>query len=55
MTTSRRSFLAASALSGAASPALAQPRPATVRPRRLQPGDTIGLINPSKAVFERQI
>ena len=25
-----------------------------LRPRRLQPGDTIGLINPSNAIYERQ-
>ena len=28
-------------------------RPVPVRPRRLQPGDTIALINPSGAVYER--
>ena len=58
----RRSFLATSVIAGAAVPALAvaqarhlaQPRPATMRPRRLQPGDTIALINPSGAIFERE-
>lgn len=28
-------------------------RPPTILPRRLQPGDTVGLINPSGAVYER--
>ena len=56
MTPNRRSFLAAGALAGAAAPALAQApaRPAAMRPRRLQPGDTIALINPSNAVYERE-
>ena len=31
---------------------LASPRP-LIRPRRLQPGDTLGLINPSGAIYER--
>jgi len=60
MTTSRRSFLAAGAISGlagtanAATPALAQPRPTAIRPRRLQSGDTLALINPSNAIYERE-
>ncbi len=32
----------------------AQPRPALIRAPRLQPGQTIGLINPSGAIYERQ-
>ena len=62
MTPNRRLFLTAAALAGATAPALAQTqtaaaapaRPATIRPRRLQPGDTIALINPSGAVYERE-
>ena len=53
MTPNRRQFIAAGSLAGAATPALAQARPALVRPRRLQPGDTIALINPSGAIYER--
>ena len=57
MTTTRRTFLAAGAAgaaAGAAAPALAQPRPAALRARRLQAGDTIALINPSGAIYERE-
>ena len=64
MKTNRRSFLATGALAGAVVPALAvaqaqsetqaRQRPATLRPRRLQPGDTIALINPSGAIYERE-
>lgn len=55
----RRRFLgglAAGALSSAAYPAQPMPqvRQPLLKPRRLQPGDTIGLFNPSGAVFERQ-
>jgi muramoyltetrapeptide carboxypeptidase len=68
MNTTRRHFLstagaqtaaAATALSGApAAAAAASARSggtpsATVRPRRLQAGDTLALINPSGAVYER--
>ena len=53
MTPNRRQFIAAGSLAGAATSALAQARPALVRPRRLQPGDTIALINPSGAIYER--
>jgi muramoyltetrapeptide carboxypeptidase len=60
----RRRFVATSAATAAAAaaatigtPALAQPsareRLPLLLPRRLQPGDTIGLINPSGAVYER--
>jgi len=54
----RRAFAVATA-AVAARPALAQPRqpapprPPLILPRRLQPGDTVGLINPSGAVYER--
>ena len=66
MTPNRRLFLTATALAGAAVPARAQAtaqalaqapapaRPAPIRPRRLQPGDTIALINPSGAIYERE-
>jgi muramoyltetrapeptide carboxypeptidase len=55
----RRQFMAAGA--AAATPALAQAqaqataaqRPAPIRARRLQSGDTLALINPSGAIFER--
>ncbi len=61
MGTSRRHFIAATgaatALAGAAPAQAAQPalppRPPLLRPRRLQPGDTVALINPSGAVYER--
>ena len=53
----RRQFMAAGALAAAATPALAPAqgasRPGLIRPRRLQPGDTLALINPSGAIFER--
>ncbi len=58
-TTTARAAAAATAVSAAAAaPAAASappvsPRPATVRPRRLQPGDTLALINPSGATYER--
>ena len=54
MTPNRRQFIAAGSLAGAAAPALAQARPALIRPRRLQPGDTIALVNPSGAIYERE-
>jgi muramoyltetrapeptide carboxypeptidase len=68
MSSTRRHFIATAAATAAATvaagtgaPAHAQaaaavpraPRLPTLRPRRLQPGDTIALINPSNAVFER--
>jgi muramoyltetrapeptide carboxypeptidase len=53
MTTNRRHFIAtAAAASLAATPVLAA-RPAPVLARRLQAGDTIALINPANAVYER--
>jgi muramoyltetrapeptide carboxypeptidase len=54
----RRAMLAAT-LGAATAGILAQPmaahpsRPPLLRARRLQPGDTIGLINPSGAIYER--
>jgi muramoyltetrapeptide carboxypeptidase len=62
MDTNRRQFLASAAAAtsavaaGVALPAgatAAPTRPATVRPRRLQPGDTIAMVNPSGAIYER--
>jgi len=54
---SRRGFAAAGitglAAAAAATPASAQPRLTAVRPRRLEPGQTIALINPSGAIYER--
>jgi muramoyltetrapeptide carboxypeptidase len=53
MTTSRRHFIAtAAAASLAAAPASAA-RPTPLLARRLQAGDTIALINPANAVYER--
>jgi muramoyltetrapeptide carboxypeptidase len=50
----RRSFAATAASGLIAAPAVAQPaRPTPIRPRRLQAGDTIALINPSGAIYER--
>jgi muramoyltetrapeptide carboxypeptidase len=55
----RRHWLAAGlamAATGAAAtqpPRGAQPRRAAIRPRRLQRGDTLALVNPSGAVYER--
>jgi muramoyltetrapeptide carboxypeptidase len=56
MSTTRRHFMASAALSamgtGLALPAAAQGQP-LLRPKRLQPGDTIAFINPSSAIYER--
>ncbi len=56
MTLHRRHFMASAALSamgtGLALPAAAQGQP-LLRPKRLQPGDTIAFINPSSAIYER--
>jgi muramoyltetrapeptide carboxypeptidase len=54
MTTNRRHFIATAtaAASLAAAPASAA-RPTPVLARRLQAGDTIALINPANAVYER--
>ena len=55
----RRDFLArtgAAALAGLASTAAtaaAQPKRAVIKPPRLKPGDTLGLIHPSSATFQR--
>ena len=57
MRTSRRQVLAGAAslaLAGALPRSLSalQSNPRTVRPRRLQPGDTVGLVNPAGALWE---
>jgi muramoyltetrapeptide carboxypeptidase len=63
MTATRRQFMgiagAAALASAAAGTAISQTRPAAgpgagriVKPRRLKPGDTIGLIEPASATFE---
>lgn len=55
----RRDFLARTgaaalaALGLTASTTSAQPRSAVVRPPRLKAGDTLGLIHPSSATFQR--
>jgi muramoyltetrapeptide carboxypeptidase len=46
--------LAAGGLAETAAAQLRAERPPTIRPPRLQAGDTIGLVNPSAAVYERQ-
>jgi muramoyltetrapeptide carboxypeptidase len=54
MTLQRRHFIAAGAVSAATAGAVqAQPAPPLLRARRLRPGDTIALINPSGAIYER--
>ncbi|MDN3919442.1 S66 peptidase family protein [Roseateles violae] len=57
MTTSRRHFGQALLAAAAAAPALAHaaagPRPA-IHARRLRPGDTIGLVSPANATYERE-
>ena len=52
----RRSFTAAlgSMLAAASLPASAQPAAGLLRAPRLKPGDTIALINPSGAIYERE-
>ncbi len=59
MTTSRRRLMAAAALpllaplaACAQAPVSAPPLP-LIKPRRLRPGDTVALINPSGAIYER--
>ena len=62
--TDRRNFLTAAASGAVASPLTAAAQTVTsasssaraplLLPRRLQPGDTVALINPSAAVYERQ-
>lgn len=63
VTPSRRDFLSAAALTAGAAmlpheaatqtskPPAAQPGDAPVRPRRLRPGDTVGLVAPATATF----
>ena len=55
MPTTRRSFLAATAATATASfaPAASAQTTPLIRPKRLQPGDTIAFINPSSAIYER--
>jgi len=49
----QRRSLCTAALAAAALPALAQSNAPPLRARRLQPGDTVALINPSGAIHER--
>jgi muramoyltetrapeptide carboxypeptidase len=54
--TDRRDFLAASGaatLAALASTASAQSRPSPLKPLRLKPGDTLGLIHPASATFQK--
>jgi len=54
--TQRREFLAstgAATLAALASTASAQTKPALIRPPRLKPGDTLGLIHPASATFQK--
>jgi len=57
MTTSRRQLLhfgaGAAGLLAASAPQAATPT-TPLRPRRLRPGDTIGLVSPANATFERE-
>ena len=57
MPPTRRQFIAATAAAAgtaAATAAAAPDRPPPLRPKRLRPGDTIALINPSGAIYERE-
>ncbi|MDE2368539.1 MAG: LD-carboxypeptidase [Burkholderiales bacterium] len=59
MPISRRRFFATSGLAAASLPALAAPPASTASPqrlraRRLQSGDTIALVSPANATFERE-
>ncbi len=57
MTLPRRLFAQSLALGSAAlaaAPALAQSRRPTLYPKRLQPGDTLGLVSPANASYERE-
>ena len=57
--TDRRQFIASTgaatlaALASGASPAQAQPKTGVIKPPRLKPGDTLGLIHPSSATFQK--
>ena len=59
MTTTRRAVLAAAAaaaalpLAACAQTPAAAPRPPLLKARRLRPGDTVALVNPSGAIYER--
>ena len=53
----RRLFLAQSVAAtalAAAAPAMAAPRRAAIYAKRLQPGDTLALVSPANATFERE-
>jgi muramoyltetrapeptide carboxypeptidase len=57
MTLARRQFGQALIAAGsglAAAPALAQGRRPALFPKRLQPGDTLGLVSPANATYERE-
>jgi muramoyltetrapeptide carboxypeptidase len=59
MRPSRREFISSLSAAGAAAvsasaTAAAAPRPALLLARRLSPGDTVALINPANAVYERE-
>jgi len=60
MTASRRQILTGAATAAASALAAALPAqaqsgaPAALRARRLRPGDTIGLVSPANATFERE-
>ena len=54
MSFDRRRFMVAAAGATTTNATRAQSaRPATLRPQRLRPGDTIALVNPSGAIYER--
>ncbi len=59
MPANRRQFMATTVAGAAgvgalrAAAAAAPPRPPALRARRLQPGDTLALVNPSGAIYER--
>ena len=55
----RRTFagllpIAAAATAAIAAPKAAEPRRALIKPRRLSPGDTVALVCPASATFERE-
>ncbi len=56
MKPTRREFFGAAAAASAVgvSPAAAAAREPLLRPRRLQPGDTLALVAPSAAIYERE-
>lgn len=54
MTTSRRHLLQLGSAAGLLAAGASQAAPAPLRPRRLRAGDTIGLVSPANATFERE-